>query len=327
MLLAGERRARESSLEDKVRARTAELSEENARRRHSERRLAAQLERMSLLDHITRAIAERQDLRSIFQVVIRNVEENLPAQVCWIGLAGADTAGLPLRRGTALPAGPAPRALALPPSAGAAGPRRLGQCTAARRERHHRRAAGGSRPAALPSAAASANSCASSANMSASPRARRNCMNRCGPPTRNCARRRRRCCSRSGSPHSARWPVASPTTSTIPSPPRCCTWRACWNPTATLSPRARQSLPLVLQAIEDVAATVARLREFYRPREMQAVHGTGAAEPAGGADRGAHARTLERHAAAARHRHHRAQGAGAGTAGDPGLAPANCARH
>jgi CheY-like chemotaxis protein len=29
-------------------------------------------------------------------------------------------------------------------------------------------------------------------------------------------------------------------------------------------------LPLVLQAIEDVAATVARLREFYRPREMQA---------------------------------------------------------
>ncbi len=37
-----------------------------------------------------------------------------------------------------------------------------------------------------------------------------------------------------------------------------------------LSPRARQSLPLVLQAIEDVAATVARLREFYRPREMQA---------------------------------------------------------
>jgi CheY-like chemotaxis protein len=37
-----------------------------------------------------------------------------------------------------------------------------------------------------------------------------------------------------------------------------------------LSPRARQSLPLVLQAIEDVAATVARLREFYRPREAQA---------------------------------------------------------
>ncbi len=37
-----------------------------------------------------------------------------------------------------------------------------------------------------------------------------------------------------------------------------------------LSPRARRSLPLVLQAIEDVAATVARLREFYRPREMQA---------------------------------------------------------
>jgi CheY-like chemotaxis protein/anti-sigma regulatory factor (Ser/Thr protein kinase) len=37
-----------------------------------------------------------------------------------------------------------------------------------------------------------------------------------------------------------------------------------------LSPRGRQSLPLVLQSIEDVAATVARLREFYRPRETQA---------------------------------------------------------
>ncbi len=48
---------------------------------------------MDLLDHITRAIGERQDLRSIFQVVIRNVEESLPAQVCWIGLLGPESAG------------------------------------------------------------------------------------------------------------------------------------------------------------------------------------------------------------------------------------------
>jgi signal transduction histidine kinase len=37
----------------------------------------------------------------------------------------------------------------------------------------------------------------------------------------------------------------------------------------TLSPRARQYLPIVLRAIEDVASTVARMREFYRSREPQ----------------------------------------------------------
>ncbi len=88
VLLARERRDWESQLEDKVRERTAALAAENERRQVSEQKLGAQLERMSLLDHITRAIAERQDLRSIFQVVIRAVEENLPAKVCWIGLQG-----------------------------------------------------------------------------------------------------------------------------------------------------------------------------------------------------------------------------------------------
>lgn len=37
----------------------------------------------------------------------------------------------------------------------------------------------------------------------------------------------------------------------------------------TLSPRARQYLPIVLRAIEDVASTVARMREFYRSREPE----------------------------------------------------------
>jgi signal transduction histidine kinase len=36
-----------------------------------------------------------------------------------------------------------------------------------------------------------------------------------------------------------------------------------------LSSRARQYLPIVLRAIEDVASTVARMREFYRSREPQ----------------------------------------------------------
>ena len=46
--------------------------------RHSEGRLRGQLVRLDLLHRITRAIGERQDLRSIFQVVIRRLEDNLP---------------------------------------------------------------------------------------------------------------------------------------------------------------------------------------------------------------------------------------------------------
>ena len=42
-----------------------------------ERRLREHLERMSLLDRTTRAISERQDLRSIFQVAIRSLEDHL----------------------------------------------------------------------------------------------------------------------------------------------------------------------------------------------------------------------------------------------------------
>jgi|HigsolmetaAR201D_1030396.scaffolds.fasta_scaffold04242_3 signal transduction histidine kinase/ActR/RegA family two-component response regulator/uncharacterized membrane protein affecting hemolysin expression len=44
----------------------------------SESRLRAQMGRLSLLQHITSAIGDRQDLPSIFQVVLRSVEENLP---------------------------------------------------------------------------------------------------------------------------------------------------------------------------------------------------------------------------------------------------------
>jgi len=44
----------------------------------SDGRLHAQLSRLSLLQHITRATGERQDLVSIFQVVLVSLEENLP---------------------------------------------------------------------------------------------------------------------------------------------------------------------------------------------------------------------------------------------------------
>ena len=44
----------------------------------AERRIRAQLERLNLLHQITRAIGERQDLASIFQVVVRSLEDQLP---------------------------------------------------------------------------------------------------------------------------------------------------------------------------------------------------------------------------------------------------------
>lgn len=47
-------------------------------RKRAERRIQAQLQHLNLLDHITRAIGERQDLHSIFQVVVRSLEDSLP---------------------------------------------------------------------------------------------------------------------------------------------------------------------------------------------------------------------------------------------------------
>ncbi len=73
------------ALEVRVAARTAELEAANTdlRREIGVRQAAEgsallQLERLGLLQRITRAIAERQDLASIFQVVVRSLEEHLP---------------------------------------------------------------------------------------------------------------------------------------------------------------------------------------------------------------------------------------------------------
>ena len=72
-------------LENRVAQRTEELArtnqslqEEVAVRREAEQKLQAQLSRLDLLSRLTRAIGERQDLRSIFQVVIRSLETDLP---------------------------------------------------------------------------------------------------------------------------------------------------------------------------------------------------------------------------------------------------------
>jgi len=47
-------------------------------RRRAEQKARAQLERLNLLHQITRAVGERQDLNSIFQVVVRSLEDELP---------------------------------------------------------------------------------------------------------------------------------------------------------------------------------------------------------------------------------------------------------
>ena len=55
-----------------------QLTADIAERKASGVRLQRQLSRLDLLHRITRAVGERQDLRSIFQVVIRHLEEQVP---------------------------------------------------------------------------------------------------------------------------------------------------------------------------------------------------------------------------------------------------------
>jgi PAS domain S-box-containing protein len=52
-------------------------------------RLREHLARLALLSRVTRAIGERQDLRSIFQVVVRTIEEELPVDFCLVCLYDA----------------------------------------------------------------------------------------------------------------------------------------------------------------------------------------------------------------------------------------------
>jgi signal transduction histidine kinase/ActR/RegA family two-component response regulator len=65
-------------LERRVEERTRELQQEIAERRRAEEGLQQQVTRISLLNSITRAIADRQDLESVVHVVLRQLEENLP---------------------------------------------------------------------------------------------------------------------------------------------------------------------------------------------------------------------------------------------------------
>jgi len=69
-----------------IEGRDKALREEITERKSAENRVHAQLARLEMLHRITRAISERQDLHSIFQVVIRTLEEHLPIDFCCICL-------------------------------------------------------------------------------------------------------------------------------------------------------------------------------------------------------------------------------------------------
>ena len=60
------------------------------RRQLAERRMQIQFDRLSLVDRITRSVAARHDLSSIFQVVIRSLEDQMPADFVAIGLYSSD---------------------------------------------------------------------------------------------------------------------------------------------------------------------------------------------------------------------------------------------
>jgi PAS domain S-box-containing protein len=72
----------------------SKIARDISERKAQERKLQAQLARLSLLEQITRAIGERQDLHSIFQVAIRSLEEHLPIDFGCIALQ--EVAGQPL---------------------------------------------------------------------------------------------------------------------------------------------------------------------------------------------------------------------------------------
>jgi len=86
-------RSAKDQLETRVRERTAELVQtardlkiEIGERSAAQEKLQAQLQRLNLLQQITGAIGERQDIQSIFQVVAGSLEEQLPVDFCCICL-------------------------------------------------------------------------------------------------------------------------------------------------------------------------------------------------------------------------------------------------
>jgi signal transduction histidine kinase/CheY-like chemotaxis protein len=80
--------------ERRVRERTADLEAEVAVRREAEENAQAQLQRLNLLHQITRATSDRKDLANIYDVVVRSLEEQLPVDLCCLCLYDAGSNAL-----------------------------------------------------------------------------------------------------------------------------------------------------------------------------------------------------------------------------------------
>jgi signal transduction histidine kinase/CheY-like chemotaxis protein len=224
---------------------------------------------MALLDHITRAIGERQDLRSIFHVVVRTVQESLPVERCWIGLEGADTAGLTLHDELLYVPDLRSRPMPLPPAFAA---QDLGCCVIA--PLHDEQGLIGVLIAGRHEAEAfSSGECEFLRQLSEhvelairQTRLHESLWSAYDElrQTQQAVLQQERL--------SALGQMASGIAHDINNAmsPAILYLEQLLDADRELSPRSRQLLPVVLRAIEDVAATVARLREFYRPQEMQA---------------------------------------------------------
>jgi signal transduction histidine kinase/DNA-binding response OmpR family regulator len=272
--LATHRDTWEKELEEKIRKRTAELAasvdalaEEIKRRVVTERELESQLRRLHLLDHITRAVGERQDLDSIIRVVVRNVEENLPVDVCWIGVKG-DAHAIKIPEGLVYEPDITRGATPLPPGLEEKGARAvvtaplraegtiLGLLVAARRSPDSFSSAECEFLRQLSEHVALA---AHQADLRSSLQAAYDDLRQ----TQQAVLQQERLSAlgqmASGIAHdinNAISPITLYVESLLESDP-------------DLSPQSRKYLPIVLRAIDDVSATVARMREFYRSRDAQ----------------------------------------------------------
>lgn len=75
----GELQKARDELEKRVEERTRDLLQEIAERSRAEKALQQQFARISLLNQITHSISERMDLRSVLNIVLKQLEDHLPA--------------------------------------------------------------------------------------------------------------------------------------------------------------------------------------------------------------------------------------------------------
>ena len=76
----------------------SKIARDIGERKRAEARLRAQLARLQLLDQITGAIAERQDLQSIYQVAVGSIEEGMPLEFACVAALDAAQSRLVVTR-------------------------------------------------------------------------------------------------------------------------------------------------------------------------------------------------------------------------------------